>query len=197
MRVVQQAGRKGSLKWLQLAVNRRPELIEHPSIGYVDWLSPLEADDYAEYRDAAFLHLVGLGHLAPALAEFWPARGPQWDALGRSGTNIVLVEAKAHIAELLSPPCAAGPASLARIEAAFERVRADLGISAGALWTQSFYQLANRLAHLHFLISKGIEAHLLLFGFVGDGEVGGPHDPAEWRAAYQVANYAMRLPAES
>jgi hypothetical protein len=193
MRVEQPKGTRGSLKWLQRVVERRPDLLFHPAIGPVEWLSPLKSDGYAEYRDRAFLRLVGHEGVAADLATFWPARGPQWDALGKTGDKIVLVEAKAHVAELLSPPCQAGPQSLARIEAALARVRADLGAVGGAAWTHTFYQLANRLAHLHFLRSMGIDAHLLLVGFVGDDEMGGPSSAAEWRTAYRVADYAMGL----
>lgn len=194
MRVRQPEGARGSLKWLQRAVNRRPDLLEHPAVGPVEWLSPLANDDFAEYRDAAFLALIGHQHLAADLAAFWPARGPQWDALGRSGGRIVLVEAKAHVAEMLSPPCGAGEASMGRIRAALAQVRAALGAEGGADWTISFYQLANRLAHLHFLRLRGVDAVLLLVGFIGDRDMGGPETAAEWHSAYQVASYAMGLP---
>jgi hypothetical protein len=193
MRVAQPPGRRGSLKWLQLAVNRRPDLLLHPATGPVGWLSPLKADGYAEYRDHAFLRLIGYEHLSDDLAAFWPARGPQWDALGMAGETVVLVEAKAHIAEMLSSPCAAGTASLARIKAALDSVRLTLGARAGADWSTSFYQLANRLAHLYFLRRCGVDARLLLVGFVGDRDMGGPRSAAEWNVAYQVANYAMGL----
>jgi len=195
MRVVQPQGHRGSLKWLQLAGNRRPDLLENPAIGPVRWLSPIEGDSYAEYRDGAFLELVGLGRLKNELAEFWPSRGPQWDALGMAGSKVVLVEAKAHIAEMLSPPCGAGEASRDRIAATLDGVRSALGVRRGADWTVTFYQLANRIAHLHFLRRAGVEAQLLLVGFVGDRDMGGPASAAEWLAAYQVASYAMGLPA--
>lgn len=193
MRVGQPEGARGSLKWLQRAVNRRPDLLLHPATGPVEWLSPLRTDGYAEYRDRAFLRLIGHEDLSDDLAAFWPARGPQWDALGRAGETVVLVEAKAHVGEILSGSCAAGAKSLERIEATFSQVRAALGVSAGTPWTQSFYQLANRLAHLHFLRVRGVDARLLLVGFVGDGEMKGPASAAEWQAAYQVAEYAMGL----
>ena len=187
MRVVQPEGARGSLKWLQRAVNRRPDLLAHRSLGQVEWLSPLASDDYAEYRDRSFLRLVGLDRLANDLAAFWPARGPQWDALGTAGDLVVLVEAKAHLREMLSPPSAAGAASLARIEKALEAAKAALGATGEARWTQVYYQLANRIAHLHFLRDRGVDARLLLVGFVGDDDVGGPASAAEWDDAYRVA----------
>lgn len=48
------------------------------------WLSPLQDDDYAEYRDAEFLHRLGLDELVPSLKQFWPRSGPEWDALSKS-----------------------------------------------------------------------------------------------------------------
>ena len=126
----------------------------------------------------------------------WPARGPQWDALGRAGETVVLVEAKAHLRELLSPPSAAGATSLAQIEAAFAGVRSDLGVVTDILWTQTYYQLANRIAHLHFLRKHGVDARLLLVGFIGADDVGGPATAAEWGVAYRQAFRAMALPGQ-
>ncbi|MCV0397633.1 MAG: hypothetical protein K5872_17485 [Rhizobiaceae bacterium] len=153
----------------------------------------MEADEWAEYRDAAFLARVGLDRLTGPLAAFWPVRGPQWDALGLAGESVVLVEAKAHLDELFSPPCAAGTSSLHRIDHALNSVREALGVRGGASWTDRFYQLANRIAHLYFLRSHGVDARLLLVGFVGDAEMGGPLDAGEWETAYRTAAYAMGL----
>ena len=114
-RIVQEAGARGSLKWIQRAVNRHPELLDGPildkigSSKQIRWLSPRLDDAYAEYRDGSFLELLGAGDLVPALADFWPQRGPQWDALGRTPDgDLLLVEAKAHIREMFSPPTQAG-----------------------------------------------------------------------------------------
>jgi hypothetical protein len=46
-----------------------------------EWRSPLAGEKYAEYAGAAFLRRLGLDAHAAALSGFWPARGPQWDAL--------------------------------------------------------------------------------------------------------------------
>ncbi len=101
----------------------------------------------------AFLGLLGQLHLADALHNFWPERGPQWDALGKTGSgSVLLVEAKAHIAELLSPPTAAGVVSRRRIEAVFDELAVRLNASPQrADWTGHFHRLASRPAHLDFL----------------------------------------------
>jgi hypothetical protein len=104
----------GSKKWLQIAVNRAHSLLDNAlrqteAIGPLDtveWKSPLKSDGFTEYRDTAALRLINADPLPKlTLAEFWPPRGPAWDALGVSsvGTRI-LVEAKAHIPEAASPP---------------------------------------------------------------------------------------------
>ena len=109
MRCEQPPGKRGSLKWIQRAVNVRPAAIDAPILpqipgaSRVEWLSPIESDAFAEYRDRSFLNKVGHPELADALSDFWPAFGPQWDALGRTDIGeVILVEAKAHIEEMFS-----------------------------------------------------------------------------------------------
>ncbi|AKH99496.1 hypothetical protein IMCC20628_00775 [Hoeflea sp. IMCC20628] len=193
MRIVQPTGTRGSLKWIQRAVNDRPFVLAHPGLQPVEWLSPLATDGFAEYRDGAFLDRLGLSRLSPALDAFWPKRGPQWDALGIAGNSVVLVEAKAHLDELFSS-CKAGDASRRRIEATLNAVRTVLKAGDGADWTQRFYQYANRLAHLWQLRSNGVDARLLLVGFLNDSDVKGPVCAEEWKAAYRMMDYAMGLP---
>lgn len=202
MRIEQPAGSRGSLKWIQRAVGERWASLEAPILaatgdGVLRWHSPLEADSFAEYRDEAFLGLLGQLQLADALHAFWPARGPQWDALGKTDSGgIVLVEAKSHIAELMSPATAAGPASRQRIEAVFDELALRLQSSPQrANWAEHFYQLANRIAHLDFLRRHGVKAWLVLVNFIGDEDMKGPHAAETWNAAYQVARHVMGLPA--
>ncbi len=203
-RYPQPQGARGSLKWIQRAVNADRAVLDAailPALGdarSLSWLSPLAEDDFAEYRDTAFLERLGFAHLAPALKEFWPRHGPQWDALARSDTGaVLLVEAKAHIDEMCSPGTAAEPASRARIEATLACVIAAAGASPKASWCDAFYQLANRFAHLHFLRSQGVTAWLVLVNFVGDTDMNGPLTRAEWEAAYRVALHVMGIPARS
>jgi hypothetical protein len=200
MRVVQPEGAKGSLKWIQTAVNRRPDVLNKailsalPDARSVVWRSPLAADNYAEYRDGAFLGRIGCGHLAGELQSFWPRRGPQWDALGLTDRDdVLLVEAKAHIGELCSPGSAAGPESRLRVEGALAQAASALGAKPRAPWADVFYQLANRLAHLEFLSRHGCRAWLVLVNFVGDAEVGGPSTRGEWEAAYTVVHHVIGL----
>ncbi len=195
MRIEQPQGRRGSLKWIQRAVAHRPDLLQPPGLPPIRWLSPLAEDGWAEYRDAAFLRRLGLDQLVPELAAWWPSRGPQWDALGLAGDQPVLVEAKAHAAEFRSPPTQAGFVSRARIEAALSQVKAGLGVPDAVDWTGTFYQFANRLAHLWWLRSHDVQAHLLFVDFVHDAEMGGPSDSQAWDLAFDEAAQALGLPA--
>lgn len=194
MRVVQSVGSRGSLKWLQRAVNCNQSCLEHAEIGAVQWLSPLRDDDFAEYRDAAFLERLGLSRLSEALRDFWPKRGPQWDALGLAGDRVILVEAKAHIDEFFSPPSAATGKSRETIAASLTATREALGVSSSTDWSTRFYQFANRLAHLYFLRSHGVDAYLLFVDFICDDDMRGPTCADEWAAVYRTAEYAFGLP---
>lgn len=200
-RFPQPVGQRGSLKWIQRAVNHAPHILDDtimPKLGRasrIAWVSPLQSDEYAEYRDGAFLARLGLPQLSADLASFWPARGPQWDALARSDAgDVLLVEAKAHVAELCSPGAQAGASSLEKIRAALVDTANSLGAKPLAEWHVAFYQFANRLAHLHFLRSRGIPAWLIFVNFLGDDDMGGPRTAEGWRSAYTIAAHVMGLP---
>ena len=193
MRAVQPEGTRGSLMWLQRAIETRRDLLLPPRVSEIEWRSPLRSDEFAEYRDAAFLKRLELDHLADALETFWPRRGPQWDALGKAGDKVFLVEAKAHVGEFLSPPSKASDASLRKIDAAFERVRTDIGAWNSTRWSEVLFQYANRIAHLWFLRENGVDARLVFVSFINDREMDGPASEAVWAAAFDVADHALGL----
>lgn len=190
---------RGSEKWIRRAIETG--VLDHDLLqlmkrqGPIDWRSPRADDDFAEYRDAAFLDRLRLGHLSTDLAAFWPRSGPQWDALGRTAQDdVLLVEAKAHVREFCTGGTSASEASRARIEAALAETAQALGATQRSAWSTTFYQLANPLAHLWFLRERGVPAWLVLINVVGDTDMDGPLSPREWEAAYTVASYAMGLP---
>jgi hypothetical protein len=190
----------GSQRWIQEGVNHPSllnELILPKLVGVetICWRSPLASDQYAEYRDGEFLETIGVGQLGSALKEFWPSRGPRWDALAQCDDgSVLLVEAKAHIGELCTSPSKAGAVSLDKIKAALDETASYLGAERRAPWSSVFYQLANRIAHLHFLRNHAVKAWLVLINFTGDTEMNGPSSEAEWRAAYQVVWHVLGLP---
>lgn len=178
MRTPFSAAPRGSQKWLQVLINDYPaqfaEAIGASGPGMtvrpIEWVSPLRTDEYAEYRDTAFLQQFGLGEHAAALKEFWPTGGPQWDGLGHDGQQTVyLVEAKAHVNELGSTCKAKSPRSLTQIDHAFRRTQSWLNVAAAGDWKIGFYQQANRLAHLYFLREvTSVDAYLVNVYFVHD-----------------------------
>ena len=173
---------KGSRYCLQEFVENRADVLEHEilsasprlrSLGgrSVHWLSPLASANYLEYRDD-FLVPLELQACEPQLRSFWPANGPQWDGLATveltAGRAILLVEAKAHPAEVRSSCAATDPRSVAAIRCALEEVRTYMGAEV-CDWTRGEYQLANRLAYLYFLQVKcQVTSFLVLLNFVND-----------------------------
>ena len=196
---------RGSRRWLQVAVNRCPAVIDAAiretgidPTGGIDWRSPVESDGFAEYWDSVFLDRLGIRLEHRPLKEFWPRGGPHWDALARCDDSVFLVEAKAHIAELDSTPCGAQPKSRRTIEDAMSRTRAFLWVKSETDWTRCFYQYANRLAHLYLLRElNGIDAYLLNVYFVGDRTLQKPVSRDGWEAAVALAKEHLGLPGDS
>jgi hypothetical protein len=195
-RFPQPQGAKGSLRWIQHLVNQSPAVLDGGlGIGPVEWRSPRADDGYAEYRDQAFLDRLGVTLPKRQLDEFWPPGGPQWDALGRGPSGeVVLVEAKAHVSELLSQPTQASEASAQMIGASLLEAAEALKASQGTDWSKRFYQYANRLAHAWFLAQvNGLTVRLAFVHFIGDADMDGPSSRREWEAALTVLHEALGL----
>ena len=191
----------GSLKNLQVAINVKKEYLDYEISKVIrkkmniDWKSPLKADDYAEYRDEDFLKKLGILNTKKyPLSNFWPDKGPQWDALGVCDDEIILVEAKASIPEMVSPGTKAGTNSRRKIENSFDEVKKYLSVSVTIDWTGTFYQYVNRIAHLYYLREKNrIKAHLLFIYFINDLSVNGPKTKDEWLGAIQTMECYLGL----
>jgi hypothetical protein len=180
--------RAGSRLQMQVYVNSRadelsavlreafPELNE----ASVEWVSPLEADDYREYRDGAFLEKLNLERHRSELGKFWPARGPVWDGLATAGESVILAEAKSYPDEFYSTGCKAeAAASVEKIRQALARTQEWLGLDPDPeRWmyqlredepSSSLYQSANRYSHLFFLREvAGVDACLAHVLFLED-----------------------------
>jgi hypothetical protein len=212
---------RGSRLQVQLYVNRRAHeltdavLRQTPSLAEVArtlaWTAPLERDGFSEPQDRGFLRAVGYEDFAPQLAEFWPTRGPVWDALavailpaGRPG--VVLVEAKSHPAEVYGGGTQASAGSRARIADALTATRLWLGLSEDPTgWLDalrpdepghsSVYQAANRLAHLYWLRERmSVEAWLVNLLFVDD-PTHRSTSLAAWEASLPAIEEDLGLPA--
>jgi hypothetical protein len=123
-----------------------------------------------------------------------------WDAVGRlhrAGTEEwLLVEAKAHVAELRSDCAARGP-SRETILVALGRTKKALGVSPTSAWDLVYYQFCNRLATLYFLHDHGVGARLLFVYFTGGKSKGNNLAPADangWRAALDEQAAGVGLP---
>lgn len=190
--------------WIRKLVRECPELLDDAIRGAsgghvatpIEWRSPVDWDSYAEYRDHAFLDVLGLKLAARSLDSFWPKSGPQWAGLGRtSAGDVILVDAKAHISETVSS-WRGSPEAPARIREALAETQGYLRARPGADWTIGFYQYASRLAHLYLLrVLNGVPAWLVFLNLFGDREAGGPQTAAEWAAATRVLHAALGIGA--
>lgn len=184
---------RGSQYWLQQLVNENAELLNQhitasiaPLEGKaIEWLSPLASENFREYRDGAFLKKLGIDLQARPLSEFWPTGGPVWDGLAKTRDgDLLLVEAKSHIPEAVSPPSRASPTSLAKIRSSLDETKGWLNGNRDADWSGIFYQYTNRLAHLYLLRELNHRpAWLVFIYFVGDDEMNGPGTIDEWKGA--------------
>jgi hypothetical protein len=192
LQVTKQKTAKGSRRWLQELVNQRPALLNdaiRTKMGLsgqdkINWLSPLEREGYAEYKDQPFLDKISVRLEKRPLEEFWPSGGAVWDALGRTSRgDVLLVEAKARISELGST-CQASPSSMTLIQKSLAETKQFFGAPSTADWSQTHYQYANRLAHLYLLRElNGIPAWLIFLYFVNAEDVAGPRSAEAWRPA--------------
>lgn len=193
-RIIQPHATRGSQRWLQELVATSPVRLDDAiGLGRLEWLSPLEDDDWAEYRDQAFLGLLNVELEKRSLSAFWPSGGPVWDGLARTASGeCVLIEAKAHVREMASTCAAASPVSIAKIRAALDECKVFLGVDPAYDWCERFYQYANRLAHAYLMNDlNSVPTHLVFLNFVGDSDMNGPASKAEWESAIDLAHEAL------
>lgn len=106
--------------------------------------------------------------------KFWPTKGQQhnWDAVGRilieDRREWLLVEAKAHLAELETSCGASENGGRPKIERALNQTAKEIGIQKCSDWLEGYYQYANRIAALNFMIQNGELGRLLYVYFCGD-----------------------------
>ncbi len=154
--------------------------------GRIDWLDfpfdPKATWPDAEWTGIEFLrndpiHGTGWNAILEAWSAYWPQSGTphNWDAVGwieTSGSReLLLVEAKANVEELVSDCGAKATSSIERIDAAFDATRRALGVESSKSWRTGYYQAGNRLATWHFftnVLRPPIPTRLLFVYFVGD-----------------------------
>jgi hypothetical protein len=200
----------GSQKWLQIAVNRKPELLlgalrRSGAIARrtsVTWKSPLEPEEkpFREYRDNTALEKAGIriAELRKPLDSFWPRRGPVWDAIGiDSEGSPLFIEAKAHIPEAASPATKASPESRKLICRSLDEARRFYAPRSRADWSSLFYQYSNRLAHQYFFRKvNGISSTLVFLYFLNAHDMLGPASEAEWQGASHLIHAVLGVPKD-
>ena len=194
--------KKGSKKWIQKLINEEPDLLDRqlkqnlnlPKDEQIEWLSPLKKHCYVEYCDQAFLEKLELQTKILNLSEFWPKSGPRWDGLGKSSSGkVFLVEAKSHIPELISTSQAKDPNSIDKIRKSLEETKKKLGSKTDFDWSRTFYQYANRLAHVYFLRQNETCAYFVSIYFLNDLEMKGPKTVNEWKGALRLLHSCLGL----
>jgi hypothetical protein len=159
---------------------------------HILWVSPT-SDEHSVYRGPALLQVIGHQDLREKLAQFWPKDGAIWDGVGLCGTKVILVDAKAHPAEM-NMDFATTRDSTARIDAAFATTARYFGGTDSSRWKQKHYSYARRLAHLFFLASNGADVHLVFIYFTNAAPGDGPKSSADWTPAIAAVHQHLGLP---
>ena len=105
--------------------------------------------------------------ICEAWKMFWPQRGNShnWDGIFKVGNTWYFVEAKAHLDEAFQNCEAKNTDSRKKIINAFEMTCGNKDLA--KKWIESnSYQLANRMAFLHFCKESGIDAKLCYISFL-------------------------------
>jgi hypothetical protein len=201
----------GSQLQMQIYVNRRKSELESAILSALPvlaaenptftWVSPLEGSLFREYRDGRFLWALGQSGLRTSLQQFWPRGGPVWDALAQvtlsqQRAGVLLVEAKSYPGEMhRKAGSRASPASLPKILASLAAAKGWFGVQASVDWNGTLYQLANRLAHVHFFHAHGVPVWFVNLCFVDD-----PHSPTDrttWTSALAAARVQQGMTAHN
>ncbi len=159
----------------------------------VCWLDcPSNPSKQGKNNERKGLNFLPEDHKAQkAWKSFWPQLGnpPNWDAVGHvliNGTREwLLVEAKANLKELKQSCRAEGGRQ--KIIDAFDKTKNELGISTNTDWLKPYYQHANRITVLNFMMQHGEPARMLFIYFCGDsfpkGNTTCPENEDGWSAA--------------
>jgi hypothetical protein len=133
--------------------------------------------------------------------SFWAKHGnsQNWDAVGKihfaNRDEWLLVEAKGHISELHSDCGAENLTSKQKILSALKKTSQAFGNQSKSVevWLENYYQYANRLAALHFLMNEcvpSVNTRLLFIYFYAEnrGNMECPQNEQEWLPAIQAMN---------
>jgi len=166
--------------------------------GHVEWLDykfapKMEIPD-KEYVGIDFLeshpnYLV----IKESWKGYWPStnRAQNWDAICKIKDEWILIEAKAHANEMISNS-AASEKSKDFITTSFNKLKRDIRVSSKNDWNVKYYQKANRVLFLKFLLDNNIKARLLFIYFINgysrDGIQYGVKSIKEWSSLINEQN---------
>jgi len=131
-----------------------------------------------EYKGIDFLPPKVIYQIKDNWVNYWPVGGnPQnWDAVIYCSPIVpnstlkekwIIVEAKAHLDEI-GPGEGTGAKEASRkiIEKAFEATQKRFNIKTQNSWLEKYYQFANRLAFVNFMLDNEIECSFLNIYFI-------------------------------
>jgi hypothetical protein len=137
-----------------------------------------------EYVGLNFLDKKILKKLTEKWKTYWPKNSQNWDAILYCSPIIpdsslkeewIIVEAKGNLKELESNSGVKDKESKKLIETAFEATQKRFNIKTENSWLKKYYQLANRLAFINFMLDNGIQCSLLNIYFLN----GWPNNPVK------------------
>ena len=149
-------------------------------------------------RELVGLEFIQATQVQEKWKSFWPQTGnaQNWDAVGQiyfgDNTEWLLVEAKGHLGELESKCGATNSVSQQLILSALEETSKAFGNCRQPIenWLAPYYQYANRLAMLYFLMKEclpAVRTRLLFVYFYAENREGCecPQSEQEWLSAIQ------------
>jgi len=163
MKIRENTKLKGELIWLDYPKNSNRLSLDGEYVG-VDFLKDIVIkENFSEEI---------INKLSNSWRDYWPTMGtqPNWDGVivhkTEKNAEIVIVEAKASLEEIKSHT---NSEKNETINDAFSGTQNYFGIT-NTNWFGDYYQLANRLALIHFLQANGINASLLYIYFLNGHE---------------------------
>jgi hypothetical protein len=104
----------------------------------------------------------------------------------------VLIEAKAHIDEMVTDASSASPQSLEMILRSIAETKNHIQARERSRWDAAFYQYVNCWAHLYHLRGlNNVDAYLVFVYFTDAPKVPFAASVPEWKAAIRVVKAAL------
>ena len=190
--------------------NQVLQLTGGQDITWLDFNFSKVKDATKDDKELIGLEFIDDEEVRRAWQSYWPKSGnaQNWDTVGKihyqGETEWLLVEAKAHLGEVKSECGATNPKSIQQINASLQKTMDVCGVQSTSLnkWLGPYYQYANRLAVLNFLMQEcdpAIPTRLLYIYFTGDKREDSaecPQIPDEWLPVIEEMESWLGLPED-